>query len=44
MGHVYRDILRYVDRMGLQQWLVVLAVVIVVGVICMRGFGSRSKY
>jgi hypothetical protein len=44
MGHFYREIVRYVDRMGLQEWLVVLAVVIIVGVICMRGFGSRSRY
>jgi hypothetical protein len=44
MGHLWRDIVRYVDRMGPQEWLLVLAAMIVVAFICMRGFGSRSRY
>jgi hypothetical protein len=30
--------------MGTQQWLLVLAAVIVIGVLCLRGFGSRAEY
>jgi hypothetical protein len=44
MGHFWRDIVHYVNRMGPNEWFVVLAVMIVVGVVCMRGFGSRSRY
>ena len=35
---------RYVDRMTPQGWLLVLAAVIVIGIVCMRGFGSRARY
>jgi len=44
MSHVFREIMRYVDRMGPHEWFWVLAAMILVGVICLRGFGSRSKY
>ena len=44
MGEVFRDLMRYVDRMGPRGWLLVLAGVVIVGVLCLRGFGSRSKY
>jgi hypothetical protein len=42
--HLSADLARWVDRMSPQQWLLVLAVVIVTGIICLRGFGSRSGY
>ena len=35
------DVVNHLDR---QQWLMLLAVVTVVGFLCMRGFGSRSSY
>ena len=44
MGHLWRDIVRYVERMGPQEWLLVLAAMIVVAFICMCGFGFRSQY
>ena len=44
MGHFYREAMRYFDHLSPQGWLLVLAGVIVVGLICMRGFGSRSHY
>lgn len=44
MSHLYRDLLRLVERMGPQEWVVVMAVLIVVGLFCLRGFGSRSRY
>jgi hypothetical protein len=30
--------------MGPTEWLVLFAVVIVIGVLCLRGFGSRAEY
>lgn len=44
MSHFVRELIHYVDRMGPQQWFIVLAVVVVIGALCLRGFGSRSKY
>jgi hypothetical protein len=44
MGHLWREILRYADRIGPRGWFFVLAAMIVVAVLCMRGFGSRSRY
>ena len=35
---------RVLDHMGPQEWVVVLGAMIVVGCICLRGFGSRSQY
>ena len=44
MDQFYHVIMRFLDRMGPQEWLIVLAAMIVVGLFCMRGFGSRSQY
>jgi hypothetical protein len=44
MSSFWHGIVHYVDRMGAQQWFFVLAAMIVVAVVCMRGFGSRSQY
>jgi hypothetical protein len=39
-----REVLYYASRLDPQQWLLVLGAVIVIGLICLRGFGSRSEY
>ena len=44
MGQFSREFLHCIDRMTPQAWLIVLAGVILVGIVCMRGFGSRSGY
>jgi hypothetical protein len=44
MGYLWREILRYADRMGPREWFLVLAAMLIVAVVCMRGFGSRSQY
>jgi hypothetical protein len=44
MGGLYHDFMSYVDHMGRTEWLFVAAVGLVIGVICMRGLGSRSSY
>jgi hypothetical protein len=35
---------RHIESFGTQEWLLVLAGVILVGIVCLRGFGSRSNY
>jgi NADPH:quinone reductase-like Zn-dependent oxidoreductase len=44
MSHVLAELMYYVNRMGPQQWVLVLGAAIIVGVFCLRGFGSRSNY
>ena len=44
MGHISRDVLQWVDHLSAQQWLMALGAAIVVGLVCMRGYGSRSGY
>jgi hypothetical protein len=41
----YYDLaLRQLNHMGTTEWFVVLLAVLVVGIFCMRGFGSRTGY
>ncbi len=44
MGYLWRDAVRVINSMDPQEWLLVLLGVIVVGLFCLRGFGSRSRY
>lgn len=44
LGHVYRELMRMANRLDAQEWLLVLVGVVVVGWVCLRGFGSRSSY
>lgn len=44
MGQFYREVVRFVEHMDTQQWVLTLLGVVVVGLVCMRGFGSRSNY
>ena len=44
MGHLWRELYHYAEHMGPQGWLFVLAAMIIVAIVCMRGFGSRSQY
>jgi hypothetical protein len=43
-GDVRGDIWEWFSRLSREEWVVVLAVVAVMGFLCMLGFGSRSKY
>jgi hypothetical protein len=36
--------MRVVNSMGPEEWALALVALIVVGVFCLRGFGSRSQY
>lgn len=44
MQQYYHHILRFVEQMDTQEWAMAVVVVIIVGIVCMRGFGSRSNY
>ncbi len=44
MQQIIQSALRTIDRLGPTEWVLVLGGVIVVGLFCMRGFGSRSGY
>ena len=44
MSHIFREISRLMNHMGMREWFWVLAAMILVAVVCMRGYGSRSKY
>lgn len=41
---VVHTVLRYLETLSFREWLWVLIGVVAVGVICLRGFGSRSSY
>jgi len=38
------DVWDWFNRLNREEWVVVLAVVSVLGFLCMLGYGSRSKY
>ncbi len=44
MGGYFDELASYVDQMGRGEWLFLAFVGLVIGVICMRGLGSRSSY
>ncbi|MGD0518475.1 MAG: hypothetical protein ABSA26_13140 [Thermoguttaceae bacterium] len=44
VNHWFREVVHYADQLSPQQWLLVLGVVIIIGLFCLRGFGSRSQY
>ena len=44
MAQFFQLVMRYIDHITPQQALVLVAVVILGGALCLRGFGSRAKY
>jgi hypothetical protein len=44
MRDLYRAGIHWINGLDRQEWLVVLVVAMVLGFLCMRGFGSRSNY
>jgi hypothetical protein len=41
---LYYQLLNYANRLTPQQWVMVLTVTLVLGMLCLRGYGSRSNY
>ncbi len=44
MSRFWNGMMRAIDGLNSQEWGLILAAMIVVGLICLRGFGSRSQY
>jgi hypothetical protein len=42
--HYIHSLMRYFDRLNHHQWIWVLVGVVLLGLFCMRGFGSRKTY
>ena len=40
----FHELFRYVERLDTHHWVLVFVAAVIVGVLCMRGFGSRSDY
>ena len=43
MWHIYNQIMRFVEHMHMHQWLLVFLGAAAIGILCMRGFGSRRQ-
>ncbi len=41
---ISRQAMSYVSHFGPQEWLLSFLAVVGIGIVCMRGFGSRSTY
>lgn len=44
MSRYLNTFMSYVNGWGLWEWVLIGMAVLVVGMFCMRGFGSRSNY
>jgi hypothetical protein len=44
MGKYLREVIRFLEQLNTQEWVLVLLGLVIVGFLCMRGFGSRSNY
>lgn len=44
VSHISRVALSYVPHLGPSGWLIGLLATLAVGIICLRGFGSRSGF
>jgi hypothetical protein len=44
MGHYFREAIHWIEHMNRLHWVIVLTVAALVGILFMRGFGSRSGY
>ena len=44
MEKIVDEVLYFISHMEPQHWVLALAGVIVVGIVCMKGMGTRSQY
>jgi hypothetical protein len=44
LSSLYNQLMNYANRLSPQEWVIVLVITLVLGVLCLRGFGSRSNY
>ncbi len=41
---IYYQMLQFANRLTPQQWVMLLTVTLILGALCLRGYGSRSRY
>jgi hypothetical protein len=44
VNHFIDQVFRYADRFSPAEWTMLLVAMVLLGVLCLRGFGSRSNY
>lgn len=44
MGKFFRDIVHHIERMGTQEYIIAVAIALVIGYFCLKGFSSRGEY
>jgi hypothetical protein len=44
VGVYFQLVMRWFNKLDRQEWVIVLVVAAVFGLLCMRGYGSRSDY
>ena len=44
LSHLYHQTERFLQHLEPRHWVFILAGMILVGLVCLRGFGSRSNY
>ena len=44
MSRLIDTYIRYIQHMGMWEWFAVLILVLIAGMLCLRGFGSRTDY
>ncbi len=44
MGKYVHKFFVFIEQLDTQEWVLVLMALVVVGFVCMRGYGSRSDY
>ena len=44
MYQLHNTIMRHVNRLDTWEWFALMLCVLMVGFVCMKGFGSRSNY
>jgi hypothetical protein len=44
MWRIYNDLMRFMQRMTPEEFFVLAVVAVAIGLLCLRGFGSRSSY
>jgi hypothetical protein len=42
--HLYNQTMQWASELSMRQWFFVLIGAVLIGLFCMRGFGSRSSY
>jgi hypothetical protein len=42
--HLHNDFLRYAQHFRVHDWMMLSILVLLIGFLCLRGYGSRAKF